>query len=165
VSHFLEPATGAFVEDAFRHLLRRETARATRYQDFFSVCLLKPDTSGSQGDDEPSTRQALTRKIAEFIRSTDLVGEIDGEIGIVLLHTEGADAIRVAERLRSQIEQVTFPSADGGGARRVTLSVGGVSFPRDGYNDTVLLSRAQAHLSEASRRGGNQVVCASDPRP
>jgi two-component system cell cycle response regulator len=164
VSDFLDPATGVFVEDAFRHLLSREAARATRYQDFFSVCLLKPDEPRGDDGGEPPIRQALSRKIAEFIRATDLVGQIDDGIGIVLLHTEGADAVRVAERLRAQIEQVTFPSADGGGARRVTLSVGGASFPRDGYNDSVLLSRAQAHVSEASRRGGNQVVCASDPR-
>jgi hypothetical protein len=38
------------------------------------VCLLKPDTAGGNGGDEPSVRQALTRKIGEFIRSTDLVG-------------------------------------------------------------------------------------------
>jgi diguanylate cyclase (GGDEF)-like protein len=163
VSDFLDPTAGVFAEDAFRHLLKREAARATRYQDFFSVCLLKADSPGGESG-EPTMHQVLSRKVAEFIRSTDLVGHIDDGIGIVLLHTEGADAVRVAERLRAQIEQVTFPS-NGGAARRVTLSVGGVSFPRDGYNDTVLLSRAQAHLGEASRRGGNQVVCASDARP
>jgi diguanylate cyclase (GGDEF)-like protein len=153
-----------FTEEAFRHLLKREATRATRYQDFFSVCLVRSDGPASSGAGQAAIRQILARKIAEFVRSTDLVGRIDGEIGIVLLHTEGADAIRVAERLRSQIEQVTFPATDGADTHRVTLSVGGVSFPRDGYNDTVLLARAQAHLGEASRRGGNQVVCAGDTR-
>jgi GGDEF domain-containing protein len=69
----------------------------------------------------------------------------------------------VAERLREHIEQVAFP-AEVGGARHITLSVGSVSFPRDGYNDTVLLSQAQAHLAEASRGGGNRVVYASENR-
>jgi GGDEF domain-containing protein len=36
--------------------------------------------------------------------------------------------------------------------------MGLVSFPRDGHNETVLLTRAQARLKEASERGGNQVV-------
>jgi len=31
--------TSVFPEDAFQHLLTRETGRAWRYQDFFSLCL------------------------------------------------------------------------------------------------------------------------------
>lgn len=155
MTDFVEPATGIFVEDAFRHLLTREAVRATRYQDFFSVCLVRPDTlDGDEGED---LRQAVSRKIAQFLRSTDVVGRVQDGIGILLLHTEGTDAARVAERLRAHIEQVSF-LADSGSPRQVTLSVGGVSFPRDGYNDTILLSRAQAHVDEAARQGGNRVV-------
>lgn len=159
MTEFIEPGTGVYLEDSFRHLLTREAIRATRYQDFFSVCLVRPDAGG---DDEVS--RALSRKIAQFLRSTDMIGRVDDGIAILLLHTEGADAVRVAERIRAHIEQVAFPAERGHSPRHVTLSVGGVSFPRDGYNDTVLLSRAQAHLDEAARRGGNQVVYASEPR-
>ena len=161
MSEFMEPATGAYVEDAFRHFLTREAQRATRYQDFFSICLVKPDRVERPPD---AVQQALTKKISQFLRSTDMVGRVQDGIAILLLHTEGADAVRVAERLRAHIEQVAFPTPPGETPRQVTLSVGGVSFPRDGYNDTVLLSRAQAHLNEAARRGGNQVVYASEPR-
>jgi len=158
----MEPTTGIFAESAFLHLLTREASRATRYQDFFSVCLLKPDVDCSQGAAE--VERTVTRKIAQFLRSTDMIGRVDDRIAVLLLHTEGADAVRVAERLRTHIEQVAFPGAGPNASGHVTLSVGGVSFPRDGYSDSVLLSRAQAHLSEASRRGGNQVVYASEPR-
>lgn len=160
---FMEPSTGVFVEDAFRHLLTREAMRATRYQDFFSVCIARPDTAEGNGSVDLEIRTAVSRKITQFLRATDLVGQTSDGIAIVLLHTEGADAARVAERLRAHIEQVAFPTAPGT-PRQVTLSVGGVSFPRDGYNDAVLLSRAKAHLHEATRRGGNQVVYAGDGR-
>jgi GGDEF domain-containing protein len=150
VTDFVEPATGIFVEEAFRHLLSREALRATRYQDFFSVCLVRPDSRDPGAGED--IHQAVSRKIAQFLRSTEMVG-----IGILLLHTEGSDAARVAERIRAHIEQVSFPG-DAGRPRQITLSVGGVSFPRDGYNDTVLLSRAQAHVNEAARQGGNRVV-------
>jgi diguanylate cyclase (GGDEF)-like protein len=163
VSNFIEPGSGVFAERVFRHFLTREASRATRYQDFFSVCLLKPDMDRSDGTAEEVER-TVTRKIAQFLRSTDMIGRIDDRIAVLLLHTEGADAVRVAERLRSNIEQVAFPGAGPNAAGHVTLSVGGVSFPRDGYSDSVLLSRAQAHLTEAARRGGNQVVYASEPR-
>ena len=164
MNDFLEPSTGIFVEDAFRHLLTREAMRATRYQDFFSVCLVKPDRSEPIGPKEDDVEKTLSRKIMQFLRATDMVGRTQDGIAILLLHTEGADAVRVAERVRSHIEQVAFPAQPNGGPRQVTLSVGGVSFPRDGYNDVILLSRAQAHLNEASRRGGNQVVYASEHR-
>jgi diguanylate cyclase (GGDEF)-like protein len=158
VTDFVEPATGIFVEEAFRHLLSREAVRATRYQDFFSVCLVRPDTP--EHDEGEDIYQAVSRKIAQFLRSTDVVGRVQDEIGILLLHTEGGDAARVAERLRAHIEQVSF-LRDSGSPRQITLSVGGVSFPRDGYNDSVLLSRAQAHVNEAARQGGNRVVHAA----
>ncbi len=160
---FLEPSTGIFVEDSFRHLLTREAMRATRYQDFFSVCLVKPDRSVPAGCTDDVER-TLSKKIMQFLRATDMVGRTQDGIAILLLHTEGADAVRVAERIRANIEQVAFSVRADGGPRQVTLSVGGVSFPRDGYNDVVLLSRAQAHLNEASRRGGNQVVYADEHR-
>lgn len=162
MTDIMETATGVYLEETFRHLLTREAQRATRYQDYFSICLLKPDRVDGSGEDVP---QALTRKISQFLRSTDMVGRVHDGIAILLLHTEGADAVRVAERIRDHIEHVAFGAAPGDSPRQLTLSVGGVSFPRDGYNDTVLLSRAQAHLNEAARRGGNQVVYASEPRP
>jgi diguanylate cyclase (GGDEF)-like protein len=156
VTDFMDATSGVFRDDVFRHLLVRETNRATRYQDFFSVCLAKPD--GLNGED---IRSSLSRKIAQFLRSTDMVASLPDGVAIILLHTAGRDAIRVAERVRTQIEHVAFPG-EGGVARQVTLSVGNVSFPRDGYNDSVLLSRAQVHLAEAARRGGNQVVHSAD---
>jgi diguanylate cyclase (GGDEF)-like protein len=164
VTDFMELASGVFREDVFRHLLTREASRATRYQDFFSICLLKPDGDGAgpHSAEDDDIHLAVSRKISQFLRSTDVVGRLQDGIAIVLLHTAGADAVRVAERIRAHIENVAFPAGTDGAARHVTLSVGGVSFPRDGYNDAVLLSRAQAHLHEAARRGGNRVVYSSE---
>jgi diguanylate cyclase (GGDEF)-like protein len=157
---FVDQDSGVFVEEAFRHLLSREAMRATRYQDFFSVCLVKPDAPPEQSD---PIAEVVGRKISQFLRSTDMVGRLGEGIAVLLLHTEGPDAGRVAERLREHIERVAFPG-EGGEPRQVTLSVGAVSFPRDGYNDAVLLSRARANLAEAARGGGNRVVHASENR-
>lgn len=161
MTDFMELSSGVFCEDVFRHLLTREASRATRYQDFFSICLARLDGAGAFDGPGEEIERAISRKIAQFLRSTDMVARVQDGIAILLLHTAGADALRVAERLRAHIENVAFAGGANGASRQVTLSVGGVSFPRDGYNDTVLLSRAHAHLHEASRRGGNQVVYAS----
>ncbi len=151
-------------EAAFRHLLAREADRATRYRDFFSVCLVRADTPEPTNGNPAETQQAVARKIAEFLRSTDVVGRVQDSAAFLLLHTASTDAVRVAERIRVHIENVAFPGAPGGPPRRITLSVGEVSFPRDGANDAVLLSRAEANLQEAARLGGNRVVFADDSK-
>ena len=153
---FMDPSSGVFGEEAFHQLLTREASRATRYQDFFSVCLVRPDNTGPEPDG--AMQQALARKITQFLRSTDVVARIREGIAILLLNTPDADAARVAERIRAHLENVSFQPDPAGVARRVTLSMGLVAFPRDGHNETVLLSRAQSRLKEAGEQGGNRVV-------
>jgi diguanylate cyclase (GGDEF)-like protein len=149
-------------EDAFRHLLAWEANRASRYQDFFSVCLVKPDAE-AEGDSH-GIQRAVATKIAELLRSSDVVGQVNNGTGFLLLHTASADAVRVAERIRSRIENVAFPGPPGAPPSRITLSMGEVSFPRDGSTDRTLLSRAEANLQEAARQGGNRVVYVEEAR-
>jgi diguanylate cyclase (GGDEF)-like protein len=152
-----ELTAGIFHEETFRHLLSREAQRAIRYQDFFSVCLLRLDSpAGGWGVSEEIER-AMSLKIPEFVRATDIVGQISSATAVILLHTAGDDALRVAERLRSNIEQVAFREGPEGRPTRLTVSVGKVSFPYDGHDDATLLSQAMAYLEQAVDQGGNQV--------
>ena len=154
----MDTQTGVFHEEAFRHLLTREAGRATRYQDFFSVCLVRPDAAGDQRQVGEEIERAISQKIPEFVRATDLVGQLSSAIAVILLHTAGSDALRVAERIRSNIEQVAFREGPEGRPQRLTVSVGKVSFPHDGHTDLILLSQAMAYLEQAVQRGGNQVT-------
>jgi diguanylate cyclase (GGDEF)-like protein len=156
VSEFMDTQTGVFHEEAFRHLLTREAGRATRYQDFFSVCLLRPDIADDRRQMEEIER-AISEKIPEFVRATDLVGQLSSAIAIILLHTAGTDALAVAERIRASLEQVAFREGPEGHPQRLTVSVGKVSFPSDGHTDAILLTQALAYLEQAVQRGGNQV--------
>ena len=162
MNEFMDTRTGVFHEHAFRHLLTREAGRATRYQDFFSVCLLRPDVARDDREHiRDEVERAIAEKIPEFVRATDLVGQLSSAIVVMLLHTAGAEALRVAERIRSNIEQVAFREGPGGRPQRLTVSVGKVSFPHDGHTDSILLSQAMAYLEQAEERGGNQVTHSS----
>src|SRR5207244_11865205 len=136
----MDPASGVFGEEAFHQLLTREASRATRYQDFFSVCLVQPDGVASVSDE--SMQQAVSRKIAQFLRSTDVVARTRDGIAILLLNTPDHDAKRVAERIRSHVENVSFLPGPATATRRVPLSVGLVSIHRDGHNETMLIPLA-----------------------
>src|SRR3990172_4481490 len=101
-------SSGVLSDDAFRRLLALEASRAIRYQDFFSLCLIRPDQLNPEDRGNETLAQIVARKIAEFVRSSDVVGRLAEGIGVLLLHAASGDALRVAERLRSQITNVRF---------------------------------------------------------
>ena len=145
-------------EETFRRLLSLEANRATRYRDFFVLCLVQPDHMGPKDPAAEALGKRVASKIVEFVRSSDVVGRLGDGIGVLLLQTASGDALRVTERLRSEIGNVRFQGEAAGAPRKITLSVGEVSFPRDGHSEISLLSRARARLQEAVRSGGNRVV-------
>jgi len=165
VTDFVDATTGVLSEEAFQHMLTRETGRATRYQDFFSLCLVKPDLDEGSEDSKEEIEAAISKKIPDFVRSTDMVGRLGGGIGIMLLYTSGEDAICVANRIRTHIEQVMFRNRPGGKSHRLTLSIGEVSFPHHGHDRHTLLGMAAQCLVRATERGGNRVVYASELEP
>lgn len=158
MGELMDDRTQIFHEEAFLHLLNREALRATRYQDFFSVCVLRPDDSGDPWRVSEEIERAVSKKLPEFVRVTDMVGKLSSAIAVILLHTAGEDALQVAERIRANIEQVAFRESSEGPPRRLTVSVGKVSFPQDGHDHAALLSQALAFLDLAAHRGGNQVT-------
>jgi diguanylate cyclase (GGDEF)-like protein len=161
MSDFFDAASGVFGEEAFQQLLVREISRASRYNDFFSLCLAKPDGTGRAAIDE-RLQQAVARKIAQVLRSTDVVGHTRDGVVILLLNTPYVDAVRIAERLRAHVETVRFSVERADVAPQITLSMGLVSFPGDGSTHGALLARAKTYLEEAVRAGGNRVAFSAE---
>jgi predicted signal transduction protein with EAL and GGDEF domain len=135
-----------FQDTEMRHLLAREVQRCTRYQDFLSLCLIHPAYPGAPG---AATDAAVTRRIAEMLRSTDIVGVIGEHIAVLLVHTPDSDAAMISERIRERIQGEPFETVPPPG--RVVLSIGLASFPTDSTSDLGLLAHAQAQLEAAQR--------------
>jgi len=154
----LDPATGLFQYEAFLHLLLRETGRGTRYRDFFTLCLFKADVAPEDAQFEPAIEVALSTRVAELIRSTDIVGRFPTGLGVLLLHTGHTEALVVAERVRAAMRRVEFRRGLDLPSLQLTLSVGVVSFPRDGQTSTTLLTRARRYLEQARQGGGDKVI-------
>ena len=68
----LDPSTGLFQYEAFLHLLLRETGRGTRYRDFFTLCIFKPDVPPEDAEFKETIETALSSRVAEFIVNTPL---------------------------------------------------------------------------------------------
>ena len=126
----------------FLTLLSREAGRASRYRDFFGLCLLTPDRRGAAGAAEPA---ALHATIADLLRATDLVGRVDDAVAFLLVNTSPTDSLAIAERVRARL------------AESDPVSIGLASFPKDGTDAEALLDRARALTEQARHAGGNRV--------
>jgi GGDEF domain-containing protein len=123
-----------------RILLTREVQRCSRYQDFLTLCLIRALYPGAPLSDVDTS---VSRRIAEMLRATDIVGAIGPDIAVLLVHTPDSDGAMIAERIRDRIQ------SEG----RVTLSIGLASFPTDATSDAALLAHAQAQRRAAHQTG------------
>jgi len=99
--------------------------------------------------------------VHDNIRPTDFLFRVGGEEFCCLLpHTETEQALRVAERIRRQLEESTVDIA--GMAVKVTVSLGIASTEAFGYEVETLVRRADMAVYAAKRQGRNKVVVAND---
>ena len=118
--------TGLYSFWYFRLRLQEEIERAQRYGLQFSILLAKP----AQQQGEPGAW--LDERAQQALRRTDLPALLrDGSIGMILPHTEPADAQALQRRLASELsgQEVRFGLAH---------------FPSDGEDTDTLLAAAEA---------------------
>lgn len=164
----------------FDQRLVEEVVMARRKGDRLSCLLLDVDhfkrindSYGHQIGDQVLMRVAAL--IRAQMRTTDVLSRYGGEeFSALLAHTPAPEAIEVAERIRTSIEQHDFTDAQGQ-PFAVTISIG-VAF-LDGTQNTpaeepvnvrslahILVGQADQALYKAKAGGRNQVFCLNDPR-
>jgi len=111
------------------------------------------DTYGHQAGDK--VLKEIAREIRSTLRARDVVARYGGEEFAVLLPgTTFGQAIRIAERLRKNIEKMSVIHNDE--AIPVTVSIG-VATARKGIDETSIVEIADKALYLAKRSGKNQV--------
>ncbi|MGH7254608.1 MAG: sensor domain-containing diguanylate cyclase [Nitrospirales bacterium] len=145
-------------------ILSGETERARRFHHFFAVLMIDidhfkeyNDTFGHLAGDR------LLAQIAQAFRSTlrqiDFAARYGGEEFLIMLpETELDQAMHAAERLRKRVASEKFGGK--GTERTIQVSIGVAVYPDHGETSEALISRADAALYEAKRRGRNRVVLA-----
>ena len=95
--------------------------------------------------------------MVETIRKSDLAARYGGEeFVVVMANTSRADAELVADKIRSVVEAMSV-RLDDGIEVRITVSVGGVTFPQGSKGARNLLDLADRALYAAKRNGRNRV--------
>ncbi|MBI3268797.1 MAG: sigma 54-interacting transcriptional regulator [Planctomycetes bacterium] len=158
----LDETTGLHAANYMDRMLGSELARCNRYGRVVSAIICAVDRlkvlSDLYGPDViPELLKGVAALLKAGVRNVDLVGRHDAD-GLLLLlpETERAEAVKLADRLRSEVEARKIPV--GGKPVEVTLSMGVVGFPADGKKLAELAHRAREALYTAQREGGNRVV-------
>lgn len=147
---------------AFYTQLEKEVARVQRYEKPLSLLLLDidhfkrvNDTYGHMAGD--MILAGLSRVVSSQLRDVDSAYRYGGEeLSLILPETGIEAAVRVAERIRSAIEEYRFDIGQGQ-SMGVTVSIGVASLPTPETSVEKLVAVADKALYEAKEGGRNRV--------
>jgi diguanylate cyclase (GGDEF)-like protein len=160
-----DPLTGVFnrryMEEAFAH----ELYRATRRGLSVGVIMLDVDHFKAINDAYghaygDSLLKALANFLHHRLRGEDILCRYGGEeFTIILPDTNLENALRLAEKLRTEIEVIEAELAIQPPGP-IHISLGVAAFPQHGRNAEELIKSADWALYQAKQKGRDQVIAA-----
>ncbi len=143
--------------------LLRMLAQAGRSFDPLSVILLDldhfkniNDTYGHDRGDE--VLAAFGTRLRDVLRAGDFAGRNGGEEFVIFLpDTDRTGAVRLAEKLRTQMQGLAVRGVD----RAITASFGIACFPDDAVDGATLMRSADRALYTAKSRGRDRIEASS----
>ncbi len=155
--------TGLYNLRYFQNQIKNEITRSHRYKHTFVLLILDIDhfKKFNDANGHPLGNvllKQMANMLKEALRQDSLVARYGGEEFVIILSEtppEGGKA--VAERLRKQIEQAVFPGQDKMPEERITVSIGGATFPKDASMAEQLIEKADKALYAAKNAGRNRV--------
>ncbi|HJV64266.1 MAG TPA: diguanylate cyclase [Geomonas sp.] len=159
--------TGLYNRRYLKSRLEEELSRSVRQGLNLTVLFMDLDLFKSYNDicghlagDEALKRTA--ELIKSSVREMDIVARYGGEeFCAVLPGTSKPEAMLVADRIRKEIENETFPVSGDLPLRRMTASLGVATFPEDGCTYTALMHASDMALYQAKAAGRNRIVAAT----
>lgn len=150
----------------FDEYITQEWSRCAREQEYLSLILCDVDyfkayndTYGHQAGDNClyEVAQGIQRAVK---RPADIAFRYGGEeFAIVLPHTEGQGAIKVAEAIHRQIRDLQITHSASGISNLVSISLGVSSIiPDTRSSPHILIAAADAALYDSKLKGRNRVI-------
>jgi diguanylate cyclase (GGDEF)-like protein len=158
-----DAVSGAANRRAGEDMLDNEIRRARRYG--LPLAVLSFDVASFQSVNDlygspvgDLALRAIADTVKERLRTSDLLARMRGdEFLIVATHTSEADALRLAEKLRTAIAEADIPGSGFGGAVSLSMSLAQVVAEEGG---PTVLDRLDAALHRAKRAGRNCIEAA-----
>ena len=159
-----DSVTGLYNRHYFETELAREVERGRRYGGCLSLLLLDLDQFKQINDQQghavgDRVLQRVGALIRLHVRAADVPCRYGGdEFAVILPDSPSADALYVAERIRSSIETAFDEEPISGQLLRVTCSGGIATLTPDASGPHVLFGAADCALYAAKAEGGNRIV-------
>jgi len=156
--------TGLYNRSKLDEILSDQLARYKRTQRPFALLMLDIDHFKTLNDTYGHiTGDEILAGVAQIllgsIRSIDFAARYGGdEFIIILVETSAELALKTAERIRSQVDNMRY--SINGSTISITVSMGIVECQPDDLTTTAVFARADNALYEAKRGGRNQAYCA-----
>ncbi|MBK8570798.1 MAG: diguanylate cyclase [Nitrosomonadales bacterium] len=152
--------TGLYNRSKLDVILKDELARFKRNQRPFAVLMMDidyfktlNDSYGHIAGDEVIA--AVAKILSQSIRSVDYAARYGGDEFIIIMVETTADmALKMAERIRSQVNDMRYSA--NGQIVSVTVSIGVVQCQQSDATPTAVFARADSALYEAKRAGRNR---------
>jgi diguanylate cyclase (GGDEF)-like protein len=156
--------TGLYNRRYFNERIDREVQRSRRYKRPLAILMIDidhfkiyNDINGHLMGDEILKRIGHT--LENNVRKTDILARYGGEEFVVILpEIDKANAIQVAEKLRSTIEIKRFPHEQKQPNGKLTISVGIATLHDDSDVTKELIDFADRALYKAKADGRNRIV-------
>lgn len=160
--------TGLYNRKHLMESLTKEIGRSKRYERPFALLIVDidhfkkfNDTYGHLAGDE--VLRKMGNVFRESIRGCDYAARYGGEEFVIFMPEIGQDdGVTAAERIRASVAKEKIDA--NGHPVTVTISVGVASFPEHGDDAQAIISKADAALYQAKRRGRDRVVLAGSGR-
>lgn len=153
--------TGLANHRAFRDALTARVSEAKRHHGRLAILFTDLDRFKAVNDRHGhAVGDLFLHRIAQAVRTAarteDLVARYGGdEFALILPNSGVSAAFEVARRLREEVIAAA-------GGMDVDLTVGIALYPDDGADVDTLVERADAAMYTGKRRGGGQIIAASD---
>lgn len=166
---FTDYLTGLRTRGYFEQQLELEIKRAERKGSCLSLLMLDIDRFKLLNDQcGHHVGDQVLREVAAVLqrdmRDFDTLARYGGEEFVIILpETEAQGALRVAQRIRQNVELARFRHNSVSAGEQITVSIGIAVYGKDTRFKRELLEFADAALYRAKHRGRNQVVMYSQP--
>jgi len=156
--------TGIYNRRYFFEKLAEELNRSSRYQRKLSLLMLDIDHFKNYNDNHGHQQgdyllKELAQLLTQSIRRADFVARYGGEEFVVVAPETGREqAVKLAEKIKTAIEEYPFKLKESQPNGRITVSLGVVEFPEGGSNADELVGKADVALYLAKDQGRNKIV-------
>lgn len=160
--------TGLLNRREFDRIITEEAERSKRFGHTFALILVDIDHFKQVNDRHghlagDAVLREVARRLQRGLRSVDRLARFGGEeFVLVLMETDEAKAVALAERLRGQVAAEPF-EAGTAAPLPVTISAGVAVFPRDGATIPAVIDAADKALYAAKAEGRNRVTAYRPP--